>query len=514
MSLTSVKTRFFLSVGVNILRAIISLLTGLLVARGLSPASYGDLSYLLGSFLAIKALMDMGSGSAFYTFISQRVRGRTLYLIYYTWLLIQFLVTVLLVTVLLPQSLIDRIWVGHSREIILLAFLASFMQQQVWATVTQLGESTRQTVKVQLLGLAVIATHALVVLALYFGDWLSVTAVLIAIIGEYLFAAMVSGKLLRASHSAAEIHEPGTRELLLEYWRFCRPLMLLAMTSFLYEFADRWILQTFAGSIQQGFYQISAQLAAVSLLATSSILNIFWKEISEANACQDKSRVAYLYKKVSRGLFMLGAVMSCFMIPWAEEIVTFLLGANYQKSWVVFAVMLIYPIHQSMGQVNGTMFLACAHTKVYTFIAMIGQAISIPISYFLMATPTNILIPGLGLGALGLAIKMVGMNILLVNIQGGIIARINGWKYDWSYQLVGIAWALALGFLVKIVVCFFLPISVVLAYKINFLLALTLSGGLYLLGVAALLWLYPQIAGIDKSELQSFVAKYIPFRLQ
>lgn len=513
MILSSIKARFLVSVGTNVLRAIISFFTGLLVARGLTPAGYGDLAYLLGSFLAIKALIDMGSGSAFYTFISQQTRGRAFYLMYYAWLLIQFTATVLLVAALLPQSLIDKIWLGNSREMILLALLASFMQQQVWTTVTQLGESSRQTVKVQLLGLSVIATHSVVVLILHFGQWLSITAVLLAIICEYVLATIISTRLLFSTpHDPASAPEPGVTEVLGEYWKFCRPLILLAVVSFLYEFADRWMLQRYGGSIQQGFYQISAQLAAICLLATTSILNIFWKEISEANARQDKARVAHLYNRVNRGLLMLGAVISCFMIPWAEGLVTFLLGTAYQQSWPIFAVMLIYPIHQSMGQVNAAMFFACAHTKQYTVISIMGQVISIPVTYLLLASSANTLIPGLALGALGLAIKMVGMNILLVNTQAWLVARLNGWQYEWKYQVIGISSLLALGYLVKLSICFFIPAAASATESASFILALVLSGTIYLAGVAALLWQKPAIAGSSKPELRSLVAKFNALR--
>ncbi len=491
----------------------ISFFTGLLVARGLTPVGYGDLAYLLGSFLAVKALIDMGSGSAFYTFISQQTRGKNFYLMYYAWLLIQFTATVLLVTVLLPQHLINQIWLGNSREIILLALLASFMQQQVWTTVTQLGESTRQTVKVQLLGLTVIATHSVIVMILYFGGWLSIVAVLLAIIGEYILATIVSTKLLFSTpHNAASVAESSISEVLSEYWKYCRPLILLAIVSFLYEFADRWMLQKYGGATQQGFYQISAQLAAVCLLATSSILNIFWKEISEANARQDHARVALLYNKVNRGLIALGAVISCFMVPWAEQIVTLLLGPAYLQSWPIFAVMLIYPIHQSMGQVNAAMFFACAHTKTYTAISIFGQIISIPVTYLLLASNTETLIPGLALGALGLAIKMVGMNILLANMQAWLIARLNGWKYEWGYQAIGISTVLALSYLVKQSVCYFIPAAELVTTGISFIPALILSGIIYLAVVVAMLWHFPTIAGLDKAELRAFVIKYNPFR--
>lgn len=471
------------------------------------------MSYLLGSFIAVKALIDMGSGSAFYTFISQQARGRNYYVMYYAWLLIQFSVSILLVAVLMPQSLIDRLWLGHSRQLILLALIAAFMQQQVWTTVTQLGESSRQTVKIQLLGLSIIGTHSVVIMFLYFGQWLSIATVLSAIICEYVVATLVSTRLISILQlHQATMDEVSIAKVLGEYWKYCRPLILVAIASFIYELTDRWMLQKYGGATQQGFYQISAQLATICLLATTSILNIFWKEISEANTRQDNARVAYLYNKVNRGLIMLGALISCFMVPWAEQIVSFLLGTAYQESWPIFAVMLIYPIHQSMGQVNGAMFFACSHTKMYTVISIIGQVISIPVTYLLLASSDDILIPGLGLGAMGLAIKMVGMNILLVNVQAWLIARLNGWRYEWKYQVVGICTALALAYFIKQLICFAIPTATLATEHASFILAILLSGPLYLAGMASLLWHYPTIAGIEKPELRAFIAKYNPLQ--
>src|SRR6185369_15717363 len=46
----SVKTRFIVSVASNVMRGAIGFFTGLLIARGLSPAGYGDFTFLLGSF--------------------------------------------------------------------------------------------------------------------------------------------------------------------------------------------------------------------------------------------------------------------------------------------------------------------------------------------------------------------------------------------------------------------------------------------------------------------------------
>lgn len=511
MKSASVRTRFLFSIGANAARALLSLVTGLIVARGLNPAGYGDLTYLLGSFVAIRALLDLGSSNAFYTFISRQARSRKFYALYFSWVLLQFVASLLLVAAVLPQSVLDQIWFGHSRAVVVLALAAAFMQQQVWTTITQLGESARLTVRVQSLGLSVVVLHCIAVGFLALLQVISVPLVLAAIVIEYLLAMCVALALLRLPVPAAPSADT-VRSVLREYWQFCRPLIVIAASSFLYDFADKWLLQRFAGSSQQGFYQIASQLAAVSLLATISILNIFWKEIAEASARGDQARLALLYRKVNRGLFVLAALVSCFLIPWSRQLVQLLLGEAYQAAWPVLALMLLYPVHQSMGQVNATMFMACERTTAYMRVALFGQLLSLPVSYVLLATPAAQPLPGLGLGAYGLAFKMVGMNLLLVNLQAWMIARFGGWRYEWSYQWGALAALLLLGFVAREAGLLVIP-------QVEFVAPLQLAGGLsvagviYCAGAALLLWMWPAVAGLDRSDLRQGLARIVPQRL-
>ena len=503
----SVKKRFIVSLFTSVLRAVVSFATGLVVARGLSPTGYGDITFLLGSFAAIRALLDMGSSSAFYTFIAQYQRSIKFYLFYYCWLALQFLITLLLVTVILPAKMIDTIWLGHSTSIVVLALCASFMQQSVWTTVIQIGESSRNTIKIQFANLAVMIAHLIIVSIMYIQGWLSVFNVLGVLVIEYILATVFSVWLLKASKTEVTLRNFQPNEMLLEYWRFCKPLIAMSVVAFAYQFLDRWFLQKFGGAEQQGYYQISAQFAAVSLLVTSSVTHIFWKEMAEASGKQDKQRMAYLYNRASRGLLMVAAVIACFLMPWAQQIVKVLLGASYADAWPVLALMFFYPIHQSMGQVNATMFMASDQTKVYTIIGVWGMAVSIPATYFLLAPAHGMFISGLDLGALGLAIKMIGESVIFVNIQTWKIACVNGWRYEWKYQVIGIMSLLCLGYLVKALLCLLMPMSCYSTDKQTFLLAIFSAGLVYAIGVIAFFWFWPSIAGFERQEMRHLMIK-------
>ncbi len=94
----SIKTRFFATLFANIGGMGLSFLAGIIIARGLGPAGYGNFNFLLGSFASIILLLDIGTASAFYTFLSQRKRGKRFYLYYFLWIGIEFLVAFLLIS--------------------------------------------------------------------------------------------------------------------------------------------------------------------------------------------------------------------------------------------------------------------------------------------------------------------------------------------------------------------------------------------------------------------------------
>lgn len=498
---TSVKLRLAVSVGANALRTMIGFATGLLIARALNPTGYGDLMFLLGSFMAIRSLMDLGSSNAFFTFLSQRARGRRFYLIYFSWLGFQFIVTMVLLWLAIPFSLFEKIWLGHSREIVMLAFAAAFMQQQVWQMVGQVGEAMRKTVKVQLMNLAVALLYFMMILLLSVYSRLSVEKVLLLLVGQYAVATIFAYRFLNDNRELSLITEKPASEIILDYWRYCSPLVVLAFVSFAYDFADKWMLQKFGGSAQQGYFQIANQIAAISLLATSSILNVFWKEISDAWEKQDRARVAMLYRKISRGLVMLGAITSGLLLPWAEQIVNIFLGTAYVHAWPVLAIMLLYPIHQSMGQIGGTMFLASGQTRRYMFVSTVLMLISIPVTYLVLAPASSDGIHGFEMGALGMACKMVSLGIVSVNIQAWVIARYGGWKFDWIFQIVGIPLMIGFGYLVKTFVGFWWVLDG--SGVADLVIPATLALIIYIILTVVALWRLPWLLGLDRGEIAS-----------
>lgn len=485
----------------------VGFITGIFIARALNPAGYGDLMFLLGSFVAIRSLLDLGSSSAFFTFLSQSARGARFYLVYISWLAFQFIATLALLWLVMPSSLFEKIWLGQDREIVMLAFVAAFLQQQVWQMVGQIGEAMRKTVKVQMMNLAVALLYFAVIALISMYGSLSVEKILLILIGQYVVATVVAYLFLRDAGAMSPVEEKSLSEILGDYWKYCKPLVALALVSFAYDFADKWMLQKFGGAAQQGYFQIANQFAAVSLLATTSILSVFWKEIADAWEKQDRARVAMLYRKVSRGLVMLGAIISGLLLPWSEQIVGIFLGAAYVNAWPVFAVMLLYPIHQSMGQIGGTMFLASGQTQKYMLVGIAVMLASIPVSYFMLAPATDSWLPGLEMGALGMAYKMVALGVISVNIQAWVIARYGGWKFDWVFQVVGIPMMIAAGFIAKTLSVWIWNIESV--GMVGLVVPVTIAAIIYACFVIAIIGWLPWLMGTDRAAIANLFGRVL-----
>jgi O-antigen/teichoic acid export membrane protein len=447
------STRFMVRFGAtfvaNVLRAGLSFLSGLLVARGLGPAGYGELSFLLGSFTAVSQLFEMGTSSAFYTFVARRPRGRVFFALYGGWMVFQFAATVLAVGVILPPGAIARIWLGHDRGIVLLACVASFLTNQIWLVLSQLTEAVRKTVVIQAASVAQAVVHLLLITAAAHWRWLTVTSVMWLLGAEYCVLALaLAPRLVRDNYIADADTRDDVRSVITEFAGYCTPLIVYSWVSFLYVFADRWLLQRFGGPEQQGFFAIGQQFANISLIATSSVLRVFWKEIAAAGERGDHDRIRTLYLSVSRGMYCAGAWLSCLLIPYSRPILRWSAGPNYDAAWVALSILFLYPIHQSLGQITGTLFYASGKTDRYVKIGMTMMLISIPVTYVLLAPPSAP-IPGFGLGAVGLALKMVVIQAIGVNLLAHLIARMSGIAFEWLYQAGVVGVLLALGWTCK-----------------------------------------------------------------
>ena len=468
------------------------------MARALGAGGYGDFNFLLASFAAFLPLLDAGTSSAFFTFLARAPRGPRFFIVYGAWLSVQAIVPAVLIAFVLPDRLVANVWLKQPREAVLLAFASVFLTTQLWGAVSRMGEARRLTVRVQIASVAQAVIHlALVSIAAATG-WLTVRRTIVLLTLEFGALCLSMGpRLLKESLPEGPATQ-SLREIVVEFWRYSRPLVVYSWVGVPYAFADRWMLQAFAGSAQQGYFSLGAQFASVSLLATTSILSVFWKEIADAKERGDSARIHMLHGRVTRSLYFAAAWLSSALIPYTAEILRWTVGPGYEAATVAFALLLLYPVHQSLGQIQGTFLYASEDTRTFASIGIVMMLVSIPSAYFLLA-PHTTSVPGLGLGAVGLALKMVALQFVAVNVQGWFIARKNGWTTDFTYQaltlgcLLAFSWSLrsGIGALLRAILGDAPPLGVVILGTTTFLVV-----------SVAVLMKWPTVAGVPRDELE------------
>ena len=325
---------------------------------------------------------------------------------------------------------------------------------------------------------------------------LTVKRIFLIQIIQYFIATALFYFLIRKKQNKKFDSQKSFKAISLEFFHYCKPLIAVTFAGFLYEFLDKWMLQKYSGSEQQGFFQISSQFASLSLLFTASVMSIFWKEFSSLWSTGGGEGMAKLYRMFTQGLVMISAAISGFLIPWSKEILIFLLGDSYSGASIILAIALLYPIHQTMGQVCGVVFLASRQTKKFMAISIAIMLSSIPLTYILLAPSTNLFYGGFDLGALGLAIKMVGLGVISVNLQSWVISKFCGWKYEWLWQLYGITLFISGGFVCKAILNVIFNIN--LHDKYSLIIPLIIYFISYLIFSISIFFIYPSIFGLSR----------------
>ena len=208
----------------------------------------------------------------------------------------------------------------------------------------------------------------------------------------------------------------------------------------------------------------------------------------------------YLYNRFIPPLIALASFFSFFVAANGDKIGVLLGGRLYANAGLSIAVMSVYPIHQTYGQLCGSVFFASGNTKLM-------RNISVPFNILGFCLTAFLLLPdkygGLDLGSLGLVYKMVFIQFLVVNFYLYHCSKILNVPFLESMikQIAIIAAFAGLAFLVNML--FELVFD-------DIMLQLILSGFLYTMLSVLMVVLFPTILVSSKrSELLELFNKIL-----
>ena len=490
----SIVRRSMVSIAANTLKILLTFITSILLARGLGVAEFGIFAFLMSSFTATRLLLDMGTSRAFFTFISKYNRSKRFYSYYSIWLFIQFVISILFIVVIAPDTWVEKIWQGEKQSRIVLAFVAVFLQQSLWIMITHIGEAQRLTYQVQSLNVIIALFHLIAVSVLFTVGLLSIETIFLIVTIEFLLSALCAFRYFSIPFSTTQIC---FNNMFKEYKHYCSPMIPFLWLGMISAFANTWLLQHYSGSVEQAYYSVAVQFSSISFIAVTSVLNILWKEVAEAKQHNDLSRVYELYLKTCKMLFFLSAMVAGICVPLANNIISVFLGEQFTPGAIVMSLMFVCSIWQALGAINISMYYALELTRPRVVIGMIFASISLPFTYFMLA-PTDTMVPGLGLSSFGLAIKMVCLQIVSVNFSMWWLARKNQWEFEWFYQIGTASFCLLLGFSICT------SINELLGESIQQSLRMFISAGLYTTIIVLVAYKLPLLFGAQHYEVERY----------
>ena len=500
----SLRKRYIFKLFSGIIGFCLGIVMQSMISRGLGPNSFGNFSFLTSIFTQIVLFCDLGNSSGFFVKLAQRPKEIGLIVFYFYFTTIGLMVFLFGIIIANFFGLDYYIFPAQETLLVLAAAVWAVFSRYV-QILNNITDAFGMTVKSEsglivqkIVGLTIIAllffSHRLNLLNYFFFQYFSITFIGVV----FIWLIRDSGIFLKNNWF---LERSLISRYIKEFYKYSRPMFFGALFGYVSIILDRWFLQKYSGSIEQGFYGIALQISTVGSIFGGAMSMIIIRELSIAFSNNDLLQMSYLFRRFIPFLYSLTAYISCFTALQSDKLVLLMSGSEYQDAYLAVAVMCFYPIHQTYGQLSGSVFLATGQTKLYAKQTIIFVIIGLPI-IFLLLNPKTFL--GLNLGALGLAFKMVLFQVLSVNVQlyfNSKLLNLNFWRYI-AHQVVSLGCLLTVSVVTKSI------FDYLLVGQSNMLLNFLTSGFFYTIIVLIIIYFWTIVFGLTKNDIK-YVTNFI-----
>lgn len=488
----SLKKRYIIKLLSNIINGLINIVLVAIVPKALGPVAFGQFSYLQQFFTQFIAFLDAGTSMAFFTKLSANSNRKYLITFYFIFSIILFIFLFAFLYLAGWFKYIDFLLPDIPNEYVVFGALFGFFS---WVTQVyiKISDAYALTVSVELTKIF----HKILALflLLYMINFLSFdlnTYFYFQFISLLSFLIIISILFVKRSILCKQILDLkiAYKSISKEFFLFSSPLFIFNVVAIAISLFDLWLLQSISGSIQTGFYGLAYSIAAMCFLFTSAMTPIITREFSKSFEENDIDKVRSLFQRYIPMLYAIATYFSVFIAFQAENLLIIFTDEKFKDALFVLTIMAFYPIHQTYGQLSGSLFFANGTTKLYRDIGLVSSLIGLVFSY--------LFIYYWELGALGFGIKMILAQLIGVNIQLYFNTKVLNIKmlsliYHQSYTIV-----------------VFSMIAYFSSLFINFnnvLYDFLVCGILYTLFSGVFIYFFPQIISITKSELNQFILR-------
>jgi len=292
------------------------------------------------------------------------------------------------------------------------------------------------------------------------------------------------------------IKDNGIKSYIQEFYFFCKPLVIVTITAQLLNIYMDSILMKNSGPEIRAIYGAASQLNALLIFVFSPYAELSKREfaIKTDNTAELESYFMRSIKMVMWGT----AFFAVFIAVFSDWIVPILFGEKYITARMSVIIIMIYTIFQAWGQVISSFLLSLERTKESAWLTVLTQVLLF-IGTFLFLKP-NFIFPS-GLGAEGMALTRTVANVGYVLMMIVVVAK----RFNYSLLKMNLIYMESIAFFSLISIGIHLLFTKFNNLLESPLLWVIISGIIYTVLTALLLYNYPHLIGFTKERIRKLV---------
>ena len=483
----SLKKRYAIKLLANIVTGIINAVLVAIVPKALGPIVYGQFTFLQQFFNQLVAFLDASTSIGFFTKLSAKNSRKELIKVYSFFSLVLLSILFLFLFLIKQLGYSEVFLSGIPNDYIYLGLWFGFL---TWFTQVyiKISDAYALTVSVELIKII----HKLLMLGAllyiinylpfdlsfyYYFHFLSLVSFILVLSFLFCNKGIVSASVFSV--------KTDYKNICYEFYKFCSPLFLFNCIAISIGIFDIWLLQNTSGSIETGFYGLAYSIAAMCFLFTSAMTPVITREFSKSFAENNLVEISRLFLRYVPMLYAIAAYFSVFIVFEAENLLSIFTDERFKNAYFALVILAFYPLHQTYGQINTSLFFATEETVKYRNIGLLSSLVGLVFSY--------LFIYKLEYGAAGFAWKMVLTQLLGVNFQ--LFCNIKKLKLNFLsflyHQIYTVIFFCIIAYVSSKV------INIESSLEINFIV----TGVVYSFFGALCIFIFPSIIGVSRQQL-------------
>lgn len=485
--------KFLSKIGSNFVTALLSLLTTSFITRAVGPNLYGQFTYLLEVFSQIINFSSAGSSTALLVKVSQRQNEPKLVKFYLYFLSLIFLINFVLIGLVYWFQFEDTIFLNISNQVVLITFFIAFTIF-INTILRQLNDAFGFTSVAEYVFSIQKILSIFIISFLYYFNYLNffiflIYSLSISLVSIIFWNYNLSSNDKSIFRKSIKINFIDFKTYFKEFYIYCNPLLVHSLVVLTLLVGERWLLQNYGGSVEQGYFGLAYKIGAAIFIVCGALTPIFNREFSISWANQDIEKSKHLFFTLVPSFFSISAVIAIFFCLNSDIVVNLFAGDSFKNSSQVVALMVLYPIHQTYGQLLGTIYFSTDNTAKFRNVNVFFNLIGILLAFYLIA-PKEMF--GLDLGSKGLALRLLITQFLITNYYLYFctkLLKINFWKlFFHQFTIIFILYLIA-----------YLSKNFSDVFSVNSIFSILISFALYSIVVASVAWTFPKLFYFNKT---------------